>query len=215
MPNETPARRYATAIFALASEAQAVAAVGADLHTFVAALTADADVNKFFRSPVVDRKEKSAVIGEAFSKLHDIALHSILLLIQKRREALAPEIVAQYDRLERLARGAQTLRVTSARPLSKADLDALVAKLAAKCRSTSSKTSIPSSSAAFASRWAISASTEPSRVGSTTSRACSVRIRERRHDQRRRNRRHHQIAHRDLQDRGQRIRSRHRHRSRR
>ena len=88
-------------------------------------------MNKFFRSPVVDRKEKSAVIAQAFDKLHEVALHAILLLIQKRREALAPEIVAQFDILERQARGAQTLRVTTARPLSKADLDALVAKLTA------------------------------------------------------------------------------------
>jgi F-type H+-transporting ATPase subunit delta len=131
MPNETLARRYATAIFQLASEANAVPAVGHDLHTFVASLAADADVNKFFRSPVVDRKEKAAVIGQAFDKLHDIALHAILLLIQKRREALAPEIVAQFDILERQARGAQTLQVTSARPLSQTDLDALVAKLTA------------------------------------------------------------------------------------
>lgn len=132
MPNETLARRYATAIFQLASEANAVPAVGSDLHTFVSALEADADVNRFFRSPVVDRTEKATVIGEAFGKLHDVALHAVLLLIQKRREALAPEIVAQYDVLERQARGAQTLNVTSARPLAKADLDALVAKLTAR-----------------------------------------------------------------------------------
>ncbi len=129
MPNQTLARRYATAIFQLATEAGAADAVGHDLHTFVAALAADAEVNKFFRSPVVDRKEKSAVIGEAFGKLHELALHTILLLVQKRREALAPEIVAQWDVLERQARGAQTLHVTSARPLSKADLTALVEKL--------------------------------------------------------------------------------------
>ena len=132
MPNETLARRYATAIFQLATEANAVSVIGHDLHTFVAALAADADVNKFFRSPVVDRKEKAAVIAQAFDKLHDVALHSILLLIQKRREALAPEIVTQFDKLERQARGAQTLRVTSARPLAKADLDALVAKLSSQ-----------------------------------------------------------------------------------
>ena len=131
MPNETLARRYASAIFQLATEANAVPAVGADLHTFVATLAADKDVNAFFRSPVVDRKEKSDVIALAFDKLHDVALHAILLLIQKRREALAPEIVAQFDILERQARGAQTLQVTSARPLAKADLDALVAKLTA------------------------------------------------------------------------------------
>jgi F-type H+-transporting ATPase subunit delta len=131
MPNETLARRYATAIFQLATEAGAVEAVGHDLHTFTAALAADADVDRFFRSPVVDRKEKAAVIAEAFGKLHEIALHAVLLLVQKRREALAPEIVAQYDTLEREARGAQTLRVTTARPLEPSELDALVAKISA------------------------------------------------------------------------------------
>jgi F-type H+-transporting ATPase subunit delta len=129
MPNETLARRYATAIFQLASEAGEIAGIGRDLHTFIAALAADADVNRFFRSPVVDRAEKSAVIAQAFDKLNEVALHAILLLIRKRRETLAPEIVAQFDVLERQARGAQTLNVTSARPLAKADLDALVAKL--------------------------------------------------------------------------------------
>src|SRR5580698_4500695 len=122
MPNETLARRYATAIFQLATEAGAVDGIGSDLHAFVAALDADAEVKRFFRSPVVDRAEKVAVIGEAFERLHEIALNAIFLLIRKRRETLVTEIVAQYDILEREARGAQTLNVTSARPLSKADL---------------------------------------------------------------------------------------------
>ena len=130
MANQTLARRYATAGFQLASEAQAVPAVSHDLHTFVAALAADDEVNRFFRSPVVDRHEKATVIAQAFDRLHEIALHTILLLIQKRREALAPEIVAQFDVLEREARGAQTLRVTTARPLGQAEIDAIVAKLA-------------------------------------------------------------------------------------
>lgn len=136
MPNEALARRYATAIFQLATEAGAVDRIGRDLHTFVDALAADADVNRFFRSPVVDRAEKTAVIGEAFAMLHDLALHAVFLLIRKRREALAPEIVAQYDVLERQARGAQTLNVTSARPLPQPELDALVAKLGAAFRTT-------------------------------------------------------------------------------
>jgi F-type H+-transporting ATPase subunit delta len=131
MPNEKLARRYATAIFQLATEGDAVAAVGHDLHTFVAALEADATVDRFFRSPVIDRGEKAAVIGDAFSKLHVVALHAVLLLIRTRRESLAPEIVAQFDVLERQARGAQTLHVVTARPLAKTELDALVAKLAA------------------------------------------------------------------------------------
>jgi F-type H+-transporting ATPase subunit delta len=135
MPNETLARRYATAIFQLATDAHAVADVGRDLHAFVDALGRDEEVAGFFRSPVVDRNEKSAVIAQAFERLHEVALHAILILIRKRRETLTPEIVAQYDVLERQARGAQTLHVTTARPLGAAELEALVAKL-----STSFKT---------------------------------------------------------------------------
>ena len=133
MPNETLARRYATAVFQLAQEAGKIADVQRDLHTFTASLAADDDVRKFFRSPVVDRKEKETIVSQA-SKLDPIALHTILLLIRKRRENMVEEIVQQYDVLERTARGAQPLQVTSARELSKAELDAIVARLAAAVR---------------------------------------------------------------------------------
>ncbi len=119
MPNETLARRYATAVFQLAQEAGKTGAVQRDLHTFVASLAADEDVRKFFRSPVVDRKEKETIVGQAFARLDAIALHTILLLVRKRRENMVEEIVAQFDVLERQARGAQPLQVTSARALSR------------------------------------------------------------------------------------------------
>lgn len=129
MPNETLARRYATAVFQLASENGRVGPVQHDLHTFVAALEADDQVRRFFRSPVIDRKEKEQIIAGAFSKLDPIALHTVLFLIHKRREALVGEIVNQYDDLERAARGAQPLRVTSARELSRSQLDEIVDRL--------------------------------------------------------------------------------------
>ena len=129
MPNETLARRYATAIFQLASEGGVVERVRTDLHGFVAALAADDAVRRFFVAPIVDRDEKAELIAQSFSGLSEIALHAILLLIRKHREGLVEEIVRQYDRLEREGRGAQALRVTTARKLAPAELDALVAKL--------------------------------------------------------------------------------------
>ncbi|HZO93913.1 MAG TPA: ATP synthase F1 subunit delta [Candidatus Baltobacteraceae bacterium] len=129
MANETLARRYATAIFGLANDENKVPRVQHDLHTFVEALAADEQVRRFFRSPVVDRKEKEQLIAQAFSRFEPIALHAILLLIRKRRETLAEEIVRQFDRLEREARGAQPLRVTSARKLSQSELDLIVSRL--------------------------------------------------------------------------------------
>jgi len=130
MPQETLARRYATAVFQLATEANKVKPIQHDLHTFVAALDADAEVRRFFRSPVVDRYEKEEIVGKAFDKLDPIALHTILLLVRKRREAIVEELVAQYDDLERESRGAQSLRITSAKPLPQDEIDKIVGRLA-------------------------------------------------------------------------------------
>jgi F-type H+-transporting ATPase subunit delta len=136
MPNETLARRYATAVFQLAQDAGKIDAIQSDLHGFTTALDADRSVRKFFESPVVDRKEKTAIVADAFSKLDPIALHTVLLLIRKRRETMVDEIVAQFDVLERAARGARPLRIASARELSKGELDAIVARLAAAYKTT-------------------------------------------------------------------------------
>ena len=149
MPNETLARRYATAVFQLAQDAGKVQPVQHDLHTFVEALDRDETVRRFFRSPVVDRKEKETIVAQAFAKLDPIALHTVLLLIRKRRESLAETIVEQFDVLEREARGAQELRVVSARPLAQNELDTLVQRL----------------SAAYRTKFDVTQSVDPSLIG--------------------------------------------------
>ena len=149
MPNETLARRYATAVFSLAQEANSVTNVQHDLHTFVDALAADETVRKFFRSPVVDRKEKEEIVARAFDKLDPIALHTLLLLIRKRREAIAEELVKQFDDLERAARGAQKLHIAGARQLPPAEVDQIVARLAA----------------AFGTKYDVTQSVDPGLIG--------------------------------------------------
>jgi F-type H+-transporting ATPase subunit delta len=157
MPNQTLARRYATAVYQLAwEEATALGVdrtgrtvflspepayslrksairraegVQRDLHTFVDTLRADRAVSGFFRSPVVDRAKKEAAVAEAFASFDPIALHTILFLIRKRRESLAEEIVEQYDVLDRTARGAQALHIATARTLSDLETDRIVARL--------------------------------------------------------------------------------------
>jgi len=99
MPNQTLARRYATAVFQLAEEAGKSTEIQRDLHGFVAALDAEPEIRKFFISPVVDRVEKSELVAKAFAKLDPIALHTMLLIIRKRREGLVDEIVALVARL--------------------------------------------------------------------------------------------------------------------
>ena len=132
MANETLARRYATAIFSLAKEADQIGRVRDDLHAVQTVLDSDETVRKFFRSPVVDRKEKAAIVESAFAGLNEISLHTVLLLVRKRREAIFDEIVAQYDVLEQRSRGGSPLRIESARELDPGELRALVDKLSSR-----------------------------------------------------------------------------------
>ena len=130
MANETVARRYALAVFQLATEANAVQAVGKDMRMLGDAVYDDEATKSFFLAPIIDRKEKERVLTAAFSgKIHEVALHTLLLLVRKRRESLLSEIVRQYAVLEQQARGAEPLLITSAHQLSSDELRTLVGKL--------------------------------------------------------------------------------------
>lgn len=130
MPNQSLARRYAQAVFDLASEAGKAAEVGQDLRTAWDAMQEDAGVVRFFFAPVIERAEKQRVLLDAFSgKIEPIALHTLLLLVRKRRERLLPELLQQYAALEMAARGAEPLVVTSAHKLPPQELASLVERL--------------------------------------------------------------------------------------
>ena len=132
MVNETLARRYAIAVSTLAREQGAVERVSADLTTLGDALTAPGLVRDFFESPVVDRPSKERLLAKIFDgKVHPIALHTVLLLVRKRREWLLRALVMQYLALERAARGVELLTLQSARPLDSAERARLIGRLEA------------------------------------------------------------------------------------
>jgi F-type H+-transporting ATPase subunit delta len=130
MQNETLARRYATAIFGLAEAAGTIDAVGRDLSTAADAIYGSDDVRRFYLSPVFGRKKKEDVLLGVFTgKLSTIALHSLLLLVRKRREALLRPIVAEYLKLALAHAGKEPLEIVSARDLEPNELNAIVVRL--------------------------------------------------------------------------------------
>lgn len=130
MANETLARRYARAVFALAQEQNAVDRIGKDLEMQSDAIHPDAATQAFFVAPVIDRKVKERVLREVFEgHVHELALHTLLLLVRKRREALLGELSVQYRELEMQARGTQPLTVTTALQLAPKQLHSLVEEL--------------------------------------------------------------------------------------
>lgn len=132
MVNQKLARRYAVAIASLAREQGVADRVNADLQTVSGAIGESGLTHDFFVAPVIDRPEKERVLRAAFEgRVHPIVLHSLLLLIRKRREALLGAIVAQYLALERAARGIEALTLQSARALDRPEYARLIARLEA------------------------------------------------------------------------------------
>ncbi|HKU80584.1 MAG TPA: ATP synthase F1 subunit delta, partial [Candidatus Tumulicola sp.] len=130
MVSEKLARRYADAVFSLASDAGTVDRVGDDLAAIAAVIVGTPQFAAFFVAPIVDRAEKERALLTAFGgKVDEIALHALVLLVRKRREALLGALVEQYRRLQLASRGEEPLTVASARPLSSDDLRALVGRL--------------------------------------------------------------------------------------
>ena len=130
MQSGTVARRYAVAVFQLASEAARVEKVGGDLVAARDALYESDDVRRFYLSPVFQRADKERLLNQAFAgKLDDIAFHTVLLLARKRREALLPPIVEAYHDLALAASGKEPLEIVSARDLARCEIDEIVARL--------------------------------------------------------------------------------------
>ena len=108
MVNRTLARRYAIAAIGVAGERGAVKRVGADLAAVAQAIGPHGLVHDFFVAPVIERREKERVLTQVFeNRVDPVALHTLLLLVRKRREALLGAIVEEYLALERAARGAR------------------------------------------------------------------------------------------------------------
>jgi F-type H+-transporting ATPase subunit delta len=128
--NLTLARRYAIAAIGVARERGVVERTGADLATVARAIGRQGLVHDFFVAPVIERREKERVLTQVFEdRIDPVALHTLLLLVRKRREALLGAIVEEYLALERSARGAETLDLESARALDDAEYQTLIEKL--------------------------------------------------------------------------------------
>jgi F-type H+-transporting ATPase subunit delta len=128
--NRTLARRYAIAAISVASQRSAVKRVGADLAAVAEAIGRHGLVHDFFVAPIIERPEKERVLTQAFeNRIDPVALHTLLLLVRKRREALLGAIVEEYLALERAARGAETMALESARALDAAEYRHLIERL--------------------------------------------------------------------------------------
>ena len=124
--------RYAVALFELGQDHKAVAAIEADVARLRAALDGNADFAALIRNPRVSRAEGGkALAGLAkLLKLNVLTANFLGVLAANGRLAVLPETLAAFTEIAATARGEIAAHVTSAHPLSAAQLKTLSARLA-------------------------------------------------------------------------------------
>ena len=142
MPRIGAGRRYAEAAFQLASGGAAGGATGGAQVAAKGGASGDAQVDAWQRdlvllaglardervardvdSPAVPFSERRKILEDALGKhVSHQALNLALLLAQRGRFSVLPDVSAEYDALVRKSRGIVAATVTTPAPLSEAEL---------------------------------------------------------------------------------------------
>jgi F-type H+-transporting ATPase subunit delta len=127
---ETLARRYSSALFAVAHDANAVEAVVREIDAIVAALASDPALQEFFGSPVIDRAQKTQILqSTVHGRVGEVVENFLILLVRKRRENLLPTIARQMHELLDADAGRSAAEIATPTPLGPSDLADLARRL--------------------------------------------------------------------------------------
>ena len=128
------AGRYAAALFELASENGTVTAVENDLGALQTALSESDDLASVASNPQLSRSQQGdAVAGVAkHLGLSELTTNFLGVLAANRRLGALPGMISAFKTIAAAQRGEVTATVTSAHPLSDAQLSALKDKLTAR-----------------------------------------------------------------------------------
>jgi F-type H+-transporting ATPase subunit delta len=131
------AGRYATALFELALESNAIDSVTADLAKFEALITESADLARLVRSPVFTADEQSRAVSVLLDKagIAGLANKFLRLVAENRRLFAINDIVRGYKAMVAKHKGEVTAQVTVAEKLS----DARLAEIKSSLKSVTGK----------------------------------------------------------------------------
>jgi F-type H+-transporting ATPase subunit delta len=125
------AGRYATALFELALESNAVDAVRTDLGKFDKLVSEIGDLDRLVRSPVFTAEEQARAVGSVLDQagIGGLAGKFIRLVASNRRLFASRDMVRAFNGLVAKHKGEVTAQVTVAEPLSDARLNEIKSAL--------------------------------------------------------------------------------------
>lgn len=123
----TVAGRYATALFDLAAEENALEAVEADLDKLKDALRSSEDLSRLVNSPIYTRDQQSLGLDAVAERLGlgQTVRNLLKLMASKRRIFVLRDLIETYGALMAEHRGEITAQVTAARQLSDMQVEKL------------------------------------------------------------------------------------------
>lgn len=132
------AARYATAVYDLAKDDEAVEDIETDLASLTAAMAESADFNALIASPIYTRRQQGAAIAAIAEKmgLSRIMTNTLNLMASKRRLFVLPQLVRSLREQIAADKNEVTADVVSAKPLNKEQSD----RLAETLKKTTGKT---------------------------------------------------------------------------
>ncbi|RIX51014.1 F0F1 ATP synthase subunit delta [Paenibacillus nanensis] len=123
------AKRYAKALFELASAAGTVAEVEAELKLIAEALKQDAEIEKFLSLPSVAPAAKVDVLKSAFGdKVSALVIDTLKVIISRGRQAIIGDVYESFTRIAGEALGQAHATVYTAQKLSDDELAGVVAQ---------------------------------------------------------------------------------------
>ncbi|MCR8826130.1 F0F1 ATP synthase subunit delta [Pseudosulfitobacter koreensis] len=132
------AKRYATAVYDLAKEANSVQAIETDITALQDAMAQSDDFNAMIHSPIYTRDQQAAAVQALAKKMNlsDVMSNTLALMAQKRRLFVLPQLVQTLREVIAADKGEMTADVTSAKTLTKAQTDKLAKTLTASMGNT-------------------------------------------------------------------------------
>ena len=121
------AGRYATALFDLAREANAIDTVKSDLDRFDALAAESADLTRLVRSPVFSEEEQLGALSAVLERvgIGGLAANFLKLVTSNRRLFAVRDMIKAFGELVAQHRGEATAEVTVAEQLKDAHVQAL------------------------------------------------------------------------------------------
>ncbi len=121
------AERYATALFELAEDDKALAELEADVGRFATMHDQSDDLQSFIRSPIYSAEEQLRGIAAVLDKaeIKGLVANFMRVVATNRRLFAVPEMITAFRRLMAAHRGETTAEVTSAEPLTEAQVASL------------------------------------------------------------------------------------------